>query len=134
MYRSPDWRGWVRAGWRAGPLVGSADRASTPLVVTTTFRDVSVEVVVVGDVDLASGRQLRSIILGIAQPTDVIRIDVDGRGIRFIDSGGLTVLEDCKAECWGNGVDCFLGPLSPALRQLLSWTVVRGSLHDPQAN
>jgi anti-anti-sigma factor len=109
-------------------------RASTPLVVTTTFRDASVEVVVVGDVDLATGQQLRSIILGIAQLTDVIRIDVDGRGIRFIDSGGLTVLERCKAECSGHGVDCFLGPLSPALRQLLSWTGVRGSLHDPQAN
>jgi len=110
------------------------NRASTPLVVTTTFREASVEVVVVGDVDLASGRQLRSIILGIAQLTDVIRIDVDGRGIRFIDSGGLMVLEHCKAECWGYGVDCFLGPLSPALRQLLCWTGVGGSLHDPQAN
>jgi anti-anti-sigma factor len=109
-------------------------RASTPLVVTTTFRDAGVDIVVVGDVDLASGHQLRSIILGIAQLTDVVRIDVDGRGIRFIDSGGLAVLEHCKAECWGHGVDCFLGPLSPALRQLLSWTGVRGSLHDPQAN
>jgi anti-anti-sigma factor len=109
-------------------------RAGAPLVVTTTFRDASVEVVVVGDVDLASGQQLRSVIVGIAKLTEVVRIDVDGRGIRFIDSGGLAVLEHCKAECWGHGVDCFLGPLSPALRQLLSWTGVRGSLHDPQAN
>jgi anti-anti-sigma factor len=102
--------------------------------VTTTFRDASVEVVVVGEVDLASGQRLRSLMLGIAQLPDVLRIDVDGRGIRFIDSGGLAVLEHCKAECSAHGVDCFLGPLSPTLRQLLSWTGVGGSLHDPQAN
>ena len=119
------WRnGFVQGG---GQVHWSAQsRASAPLVVTTTFRDASVEVVVVGDIDLASGRQLRSIILGIAQLKDVIRIDVDGRGIRFIDSAGLTVLEHCKAECSGHGVRCFLGPLSPALRQLLNWTGVRG--------
>jgi anti-anti-sigma factor len=102
--------------------------------VTTTFRDACAEVVVDGDVDVASGQRLRSVILGIAQMTPIVRIDVDGRGIRFIDSGGLAILEHCKAECVPHGVDCFLGPLSPALRRLLGWSGVGGSLHDPQAN
>ena len=62
------------------------------------------------------------------------RIEIDGRGIDFVDSTGLGALLMSRTDAQLAGVSWFIGPASVSLRRMLDLAGLGGMLADPAVN
>jgi anti-anti-sigma factor len=91
-------------------------------------------VAVVGELDVASSERLRAVVGAIIDVPGIRQVQIDGRGIDFVDSAGLRALLLSRADARVAGVMWSLDCPSPALRRLLELAGVPGLLSDPAVN
>lgn len=95
--------------------------SSGPLVVHTRGALPVVHVTAVGEVDLASVRQLRQAVLdAVADGASEVVLDLTG--VSFIDCTGVSVLLGCVDDATRAGASVSIGSLSPRVTRLLELT------------
>jgi len=90
-----------------------------PSFAITTDRDTDgVRLIVAGDLDLSSARELDRILDGMA-PGDGERLLVDLDGVEFMDSSGLAAIVRAKRFADHNGYRMTIRYRTPQVRQIL---------------
>ncbi|MEY2449585.1 MAG: hypothetical protein QOH79_3061 [Acidimicrobiaceae bacterium] len=100
---------------------------SNELDILAVVHDDRARVEITGELDINSAPRLIATLHDVAQPP-VRHVDLDSRGVTFLDSTGLRALIVARNEATHLGVDLALVEPSPAVNRVIQMTGLAGLL------
>ena len=110
---------------------GGEEREASLSLASRELRDGGVEIVVVGDIDIATGPELERYIISNDRGGDVT---LDLSQVAFIDSWGLRVLVAAHRRAERNGQRLILCDIQPIVRRVLEISGLAGFLNIIESN
>jgi anti-anti-sigma factor len=109
-------------------------RGDRRLSLILTIRGAAATMALSGELDVAATERLRAVVGAISDVPGIVKIDIDGRDLRFVDPAGLRALLLTRVDAELAGVSWNLASCSTALRRLLDLAGAPEVLADPALN